>query len=244
MSKPELKVVCVSGQKQQGKNSLADYLAPRLLRPVPVPVHGGILTEHRPWGQASFAFTVKKIFCEAFDKDLAFVEEWKVRDEPPPGMDKTVREALTFIGDGFRKIQPNIWIDLAFRPASDPYYRVFTDGRYLNEARRTRDEGGLNILLYREGGENPDDNDSERQVLPYVLWCKGAGRQGEIWSWPEFGLRDYATLDKSAESDAFFEGLSLYDLFIRCPDGVEHLHQRVDEIVIPYIVTNFEVNIA
>ncbi len=173
-------------QRRSGKDSVADYLIPKLVSKVPRPVHGGITYEDGVWGRASFATPVKKIFCKTFNKDLEFIEEWKTKDEIPPGMLMPVRQALTFIGDGFRKIQADIWIETAFRPENDPYYKIFTDVRYSNEARKIKQEGGLNILLYRENGVNWDDNGSEREILPYVLWCAQVGKEGKISDWNEF----------------------------------------------------------
>ncbi len=266
MDKPTLRVIGVAGQKQQGKDQLSDYLAPKLTRRIPVPCHGGNTFEDAPWGRGSFASAVKRIFCDTFQKDLAFVEAWKTKDEVPPGMAMPVRQALTFIGDGFRKIQPDIWIETAFRPENDPYSKIISDVRYVNEARKIRSEGGMNILLYRPGFVNWDLNGSEREILPYVMWCAATGREGRIADFSEFQEQEtwfdhkpdfnsgafdpvktfwnslpdeMIEISDRGVKQEFFDNLSQFDLFIRCESGVQFIHAKVDELIIPYIHANY-----
>jgi hypothetical protein len=171
-----------------------------------------------------------------------------------------VRQALTFIGDGFRKIQPDIWIELAFRPENDPDSSIFTDVRYINEARKIKIMGGMTILVYREGHMNWDDNGSEAQIRPYIMWCIEKNREGHIASWEEFQNRDLSfKTDKDFEAffnslpeemrsngnqhlkDMFFENLGQFDLFIRAHDGVENIYHKADQVVMPYIRDNYTV---
>jgi hypothetical protein len=141
----------MAGQMRSGKNLAGEYICEKL-----------------GFGGASFARPVKEIFCSTFGVDMDFVEFWKVRDENPPGFNKTVRQALQFIGDGFRQINPNVWVDYAF--ANNPKKSCFTDGRYLNELSRVKSEGGINILVWRPGYENHDPNESESQIKRIVDW--------------------------------------------------------------------------
>ena len=110
-----MKVVGFAGQMQNGKDTAADYLFEKI--------------KHK-WGdveRASFADNVKRIFCETFNVDRSFVEEWKTKSEIPEGFDSPVRQGLQQIGDGFRKIQGKIWIELAFRDRANP--AIFSDVR-------------------------------------------------------------------------------------------------------------------
>ena len=82
---PDWASVGVGGQMQNGKDTIADYLH-----------------DVFSWERNAFAAGVKKVFCDTFGVDEAFIEKWKVIPEPPTGFLKTVRQSLQFIGDGFR----------------------------------------------------------------------------------------------------------------------------------------------
>lgn len=134
---------------RSGKNVTGDYISDAL----------GIKT-------ASFAKPVKEIFCNTFGVDIEFVEKWKVIDAPPPGFKMSVRQGLQFIGDGFRQINPDVWINYAFQ--NNSHDSCYTDGRYINELARVKKEGGQNILLYRPSHVNNDANESEAQIKRLV----------------------------------------------------------------------------
>lgn len=151
-----MKVIGVAGQAQNGKDTIADRMM----------VHLNNLEES--WKRTAFAWKVKQIFCDTFNVDIEFVEKWKVIPEPPPGFDMPVRQALQFIGDGFRKIQANVWVDQPFRDKSQPIN--ISDVRYVNEFSRIHQEGGMNILVARPDRLNNDQNGSEAQIRPYVDW--------------------------------------------------------------------------
>ena len=111
------------------------------------------------WQRLAFADKVKEIFCDTFGVNLAFVERWKRTEEIPMGFLKPVRKCLTDIGDGFRAMKPDVWIEYIIRKASSP--SIITDGRYKNEATAVKKSGGVNVLLHRPGFENETDNPSE-----------------------------------------------------------------------------------
>jgi hypothetical protein len=194
----------LAGQLGCGKDTAADYLCDRL----------NLTGEHGHWIRKGFAHAVKKVFMDTFQVDWEFVENWKRIREPPEGFSKNVRESLIFIGDGFRQIQPNIWIDIAFRDLR--YHQIISDVRYLNEVNRIRAEGGLNILMWRPGHENDIKNDSEQQLMPFV------NRLCELDPIPE-GLLD-PDLDMP------------FDMFIVNNGTVEDLYAKVDELIIPEVV--------
>src|ERR1022692_4495359 len=127
-----MKVITFTGQKQNGKTTASKYLVEKLNSRYKIPVI---------WNKVGFADAVKKIYMDTFGVSLEFIEHWKCKDEAPPGFLMSVREGLRFIGDGFRKIQPNIWIDIVFRKDIP---KIIDDGRYFNEGVATRSNGGLN----------------------------------------------------------------------------------------------------
>ena len=150
------KVICFSGQKNNGKDSAADYLAKRL---------NGMRCGH--WHRVAFGDGVKNVFMRVWGGSRAWLEEWKRKDNPPPGFDQTVRQALMFIGDGFRQIQPMIWIDKLYRDNSSGNL-VISDGRYDTELASAKERGGMNILVWRPGHENDIKHNSESQLVPHL----------------------------------------------------------------------------
>lgn len=192
--------MCMAGQMRSGKNVVGDRLCADL-----------------GFSGASFARPVKEIFCRTFGVSMDFVEKWKVVDEPPPGFRKTVRQSLQFIGDGFREINPDVWVDYAF--ANSPKRSCFTDGRYVNELSRVRSEGGVNVLIWRPGHENKDGNESEAQMGRVVQWFVSKG-----------------FVDGFVEtSDDMPAGCDKVDFFLVNDGTMEDLYQKVDDLLIPWL---------
>lgn len=206
-----MQVIGIGGQHSNGKDVLADYLATKLTD----------LGSTGTWKRAAFAAAVKKCFCEYFGVNLDFIEEWKRKDEVPEGFAMNVRKGLQYIGDGFRQIQPDIWIQTCFRFNEPPF--IISDARYINEAKMVRSQGGINILLWRPGFENDDPNPSESQIKAMVDFCVKSGKEGDIASW---GLE--------VPSD-----LQYYDLFIRNDGDKELLYAKADNIVVPFVERMF-----
>jgi len=164
-----MKIIAAFGQLMAGKDTLCDYLAEN--------INNVNSTTSGKWERNAFANAVKDVFCQFFNVDRAFIEKWKRIPEAPPGMLMPVRQSLQFIGDGFRQIKPNIWIDIALRKNNK---QILSDGRYINEAKAVREKNGLNILIYREGYINDDPNPSEAQIRPVVEYCKNNIKSGII----------------------------------------------------------------
>lgn len=204
----------VAGQKQNGKDTIADYVFDRL----------GESEEFKyDFERAAFASNVKKVFAETFDVSYEFIEEWKVKPEPPPGFDMTVREALQFIGDGFRKIKSSIWIDLMFRTNDN---KIISDVRYINEARRIVTEGGFNLLIAHPDRVNDDPNGSEAQIRPYVVWC--------LDNVPVSGdpLR--------FKNETMPEHMNLFSYFVRNDKEKDDLYELADAEIVPFIKTKIK----
>ena len=217
-----LEVIGVAGQKQLGKDTIADTLAPLLRRQAWVHYQDSSERIDAPWKRNSFAAPVKSMYCQYFGKNLAFIEEWKERKECPPGMKKSVREALTFIGEGFRNIQPDIWINMALNNPDAYYKTIFSDARYLNEAARIKSQNGFIILVYRPGKINDDPNQSEAQVRPFLEWCANTGKEGLINSW-----RNFNEISEYDESRGFKKDLACYDYFINNDGDLASLKAKV-----------------
>ncbi len=228
------RVIGIASQAQHGKDTTADRVAAQL--------------SDWGWTRSAFASKVKETFCETFGVDMAFVEKWKVLPDPPPGFSMTVRKALQFIGDGFRQIQPTIWLDLAFRDHKD---KILSDVRYVNEFARVKAEGGLNVLIGRPDRLNDDPNGSEAQIRPFVEWCL-------FYLPPDqkfvdlSAKKDLSTIETMADWETVsgaltYEkwwlpnaitpppGLSKFDVFIRNDGTIDDLYHVIDTQLIPFI---------
>lgn len=158
-----MKNICISGQMASGKNVVGEYICKKT-----------------QFNLASFAKPVKDIFCQAFDVDQDFIENWKRNDEMPEGFSKTVRKSLQFIGNGFREIKDDVWVNYAIK--NNPEYSCYTDGRYINELKKIKENKGINILLWRPGYENHDTNPSESQIKFLVDWFINEKIEGDVSS--------------------------------------------------------------
>jgi hypothetical protein len=213
-------VIGVAGQAQMGKDTLADRLKEKLNDA------GG------RWERAAFAANVKRVFTDTFGVDLAFVEKWKVIPETPPGFDMTVRQGLQFIGDGFRKIVPTIWLDLAFRDRSVP--KIISDVRYVNEFVRVKKEGGMNILVGRPDKLNDDPNGSEAQIRPYILWALENLKDCEPIGPQLFKLASVEAMGGGTQS-APPEHMECFDIFVRNDGTKDEFYDKIEKIIVPFV---------
>jgi len=192
-------IVGVAGQFRQGKDKASDHVAERL----------GL-------GRDAFAYGVKSVFCYYFGVNMDFVERWKVVNQPPPGFLISVRRALQLIGDGFRGIKEDVWIDALFRRISDDVF--LSDVRYVNELISVRERRGFNLLIYRPGFLNDDPNGSEAQIRPFVEHFLAMGVEGRVESEGEFGLVDFFVINDGGLDDFYAKIDSLVLPFLKRPE--------------------------
>lgn len=204
--------ILFSGQLAAGKDTAADHLHARL---------------GPPWERAALADAVKDIYASAFGVTREFIEAWKRNPEPPPGMEMNVRKGLQFIGDGFRTIKSTCWMDIAFQRPN----RIFSDGRYVNEARAVKRRNGYSVLVYRPGFMNDDPNQSEAQIRPVVEWCVQTGQNGPI----NFDVELNSYLRCGVTEDI----VANYDYFLYNSGTVEQLHASIDANLLPVVRRKF-----
>ncbi len=201
-----MQLITCFGQLASGKDEFCNYLVTKL----------------PGWKRTSFAKAVKDIFNDAFSVDNDFIEEWKRKPEVPPGFLKPVRQSLQFIGDGFRQIKAEIWVERAFRDADRS---IISDGRYFNEGIRTRERGGINVLLWRPGFENDDPNPSESQLRPVVDWYTSIYKSQKLegFIWPK------------VDAPSYLPEAKLFDLFLVNDGTIDDLFNKIDSLIVPFI---------
>jgi hypothetical protein len=75
----------------------------------------------------------------------------------------TYRHLLQMIGNSFRDINPNVWVNSLFCDYNDSSSWIITDVRFPNEFVSVRDRGGLNIRVERK--TKYSDNDITETAL-------------------------------------------------------------------------------
>lgn len=208
-----MNLIAAFSQLGMGKDTLCDYLAEKLN----ISCKQNCKNECNKWQRAAFANAVKNIFCDSFGVDRNFIEVWKRNPEPPPGMLMNVRQSLQMIGDGFRKVKPQIWIEIALR---DDNKKIISDGRYINEAKAVKEKGGINILIFRDGYLNDDPNKSESELKPLIAFAKSNLQEGPI---------------DLSESKIHPIGLDYFDFFISNSGSKEDLYQKINDNLLPFI---------
>lgn len=218
-----MKLIGLAGQKQNGKDTLADYL----------------MTRMRFWERRAWADGLKKTVCEVFGVSLEFIEEWKENPEPPPGWNMTMRKCLQFVGDGMRQIKGNCWLEYTTRDRKND--TIITDGRYWNEFAKVKELGGINILVFRPGFLNHIDHPSESQLRPIVEFYTEMGWEGpvkvktqeelqkttmvQVGDIGECGLRGYHVPEGAVHID-----------YVIWNDGdVKQIHKKAEELMTEYI---------
>lgn len=213
-------VIACSAQLNSGKDVFSDHLH-KILRDKYWRFN---------WVRKAFAGPVKETFCQSFGVDHDFIEKWKRISQAPPGMLMPVRQALQFIGDGFRQIKPNIWIEIALRDQN--ISPILSDGRYINEAKAVRESKGLNFLLYRPGFLNDDPNPSEAQLRPLVEFAMRNLKEGAI--------PNADTLRQRFQEYPF--GLDNYDYFLINEGSLQDFYAKIDTVIVPFVIDWFSLS--
>jgi hypothetical protein len=209
------KIICFSGQRFNGKDAAADHLAFRLNNEFVDRGDEDTKGVKCEFHRIAFGDAVKRTYMNAFDVDLNFVEKWKPIDDPPYGFEKNIREALMFIGDGFRQINPSVWVDYLFRLLKDKN-AIISDGRYNSEVEAVSKRKGVNIAIWRPGFENEIDHPSEAELKPEIKkLIRYQGETGPI------------------------EMESPFDYFLVNEGTLIKLNSTIDGLLLPYLKENY-----
>lgn len=211
------KVIGAAGQARMGKDELSNYLATIF-----------------PWKRIAFAKEVKAVFANTFDVDFDFIEKWKINPDPPPGFNLNLRKAMQYIGDGFRQIHSDIWIELCFKRNSLPL--ILSDCRYINELCYIHQMGGYNVLIYREEALNDDPNGSEAQIRPLLEYFDKWYEDGPVNS--VIGN----TCVREARMAIAPSGAEFVNFFIRNNGTLDQLYAKIDKILVPVLKERYNEN--
>lgn len=217
-------IIGIAGQKRNGKDTVGEYILQKL--------NGN----YGEWRLAAFAAKVKQIFKDTFGVDDAFIEEWKTKDEIPPGFNCPVRNGLQKIGNGFREIQSDIWIKSGIGDAHEN--KIIVDCRYFNEMKAIQNVG-LNILVYRKDYMNDDPCPSEAELKPLIRWFLDRDIDGAI-GYSKFKSNELNAIN-GVYTD-FPEPAKYVSFFIQNTGDIEELHDKLDKFVMPYLYENVNVS--
>lgn len=224
-----MKVVGVGGMLCSGKDETANNLV-RLLNLRSSPAN---------WRRIGFADSLKQIFCSSFNWTLEVAEAWKRMDEVPPDLDCTVRRAWQIIGESFRQIKKDKWVQDALDVARAGASIVIADLRHpADEALAIRKSGGVNVLLWRPGFENNDPHPSEAQIKRVVDWClRNEVPEGPMKKW----LKVIAPLEDAsyAEDEELVRQVHLFDYFLHNSGTKEDLAAKCEGSLVPFLENHF-----
>ena len=215
LAKPEPFCVGLCGQKQVGKDTIAKTLIPALSKNL-----------NKDFTHVAFADAVKNTLCmfyylneetnEPIRVSRQFIEDNKENTKYfPKGWKGNVRWALCNIGDRFREINPEIWIDIAL--LNNKKDKVITDVRYPNEVIKIHNNTkGLVVKIIRPEFEKSNGHRSETSMLE---------------------LDKY--LPQNYEGPLLDNRIS-YDFLLRNDGSKEDLKIKVNTRLVPYILNKWK----
>jgi hypothetical protein len=197
-----MEIIGIAGQARMGKDTLGKFL---------LPVTG-------EWQMTSFAFQLKHYLSDLLRMEIDTLEEWKLKNEKPDGLQMTMRKTMQHFGDSMRCIDPDIWIKATFRNAVKNKI-IITDVRYENEISYLKQRKAFLILIGNIGKLNYDTAPSEsylRDVTEYML---------------KNTSEDIHVADKHKNNDQMYQLFcNSFDIFIRNETTLEALKNIADII--------------
>jgi hypothetical protein len=98
------------------------------------------------------------------------IEEYKTRDDVHPNVQLKMRNILQLVGETFRNISEDVWVNAAMRNIPDNRNVIFTDVRHQNEMNAILSRQGHIILLGRSKYLNEDPHPSESGLQKAIVW--------------------------------------------------------------------------
>jgi len=119
---------------------------------------------------------------------------------------------LMFIGDGFRQINPAVWVEALFRDSHGNNV-IISDGRYYSEVAAVTGRGGIDVAVWRPGYENDIDHPSESELKP------------EIEKLIQVGMA----------TGSIEEIVSPFDFFLVNDGTIGDLQKKIDTLLVPFV---------
>lgn len=145
-------MIGLCAQSRMGKDTVADYM----------------MTELVGWEKRSFGNELKKLISSYFDISMQEIEEYKCKTEIHSNVSIKMRLVLQLIGETFRQVSPDVWVNAAMRGLKKNV--IFTDVRHENEMQSIRSRQGQLILLGRTKYLNMDPHPSESGLKDAIIW--------------------------------------------------------------------------
>ncbi len=145
-----MKILGISGKKQSGKTTTADFLS-----------------HMTKWPVISIAEPIKSILMRCFGATIEQVDGTDKQKNTKLACGKTARELMQLIGtDWFRQLDKNCWLrclnySLSLRGADGA---IIPDVRFANEVQWIHDKGGHVIRLERAPFGHSDKHISETEL--------------------------------------------------------------------------------
>lgn len=179
-------MIGLCAQSRMGKDTVADYI-------MNVTEDLKSVKSGKSWKKKAFSEELKKVLSLSFNISLSEIEQYKVSSDVHPNLKVTVRKALQMIGETFRHVSPDVWVENAFKSVesvesigptdalttkgaydldknSFPTQIVFTDVRHENEMDSIIARDGVLILIGRTASLNVDPHPSESTFLNAIKW--------------------------------------------------------------------------
>lgn len=186
-------LISLSGKKQSGKSTVANYLTSR---------HG--------YTELSFAYPLKEIIGKQLFglDDNQLYGNGAVKEQKIPQWGRSPREILQIVGtDLFRKnFDPDFWVKIMMKKIRDIRSKdskariVISDCRFPNEAYAVQSLGGYCIHIEKQHQVNNDEHESERALDHFKFDSVFSVPAGDLDSL--YRLVDNYLNDLKGESDA------------------------------------------
>lgn len=188
-------MIGLCAQSRMGKDSVADI----------------ILETKTTYAKKAFASELKRVISQYFDIDMNDIEEYKTQSQRHPSLELSMRDTLQLVGETFRKVHPDVWVNAALRNISGQSV-IFTDVRHENEMDAILSKKGYLVLIGRPAYLNMDAHPSESGLKDAIAWFLTNTTEGIV---------------VTSELKNLPEEYEKFSVFLRNDNDLEELRKRV-----------------
>jgi hypothetical protein len=147
-------MIGLCAQARMGKDTIADY----------------IVEHNHNWVKHSFAKQLKLLISTFYNISLEEIEEFKTSDNVHQNVNMKMRYILQLVGETFRTISKDVWVNMAMQNIPMNTNVIFTDVRYENEMNAITRQHGHLILIGRTKYLINDPHPSEIFLQEAIVW--------------------------------------------------------------------------